>query len=80
MNDPGCSTKDASLQDEAQAWLARLASGSATADDLGALNAWRARSLAHRRAFAEAALLAEFARGCHGGRPLKRGGPLERAR
>ena len=57
MNDPGCSTKDASLQDEAQAWLARLASGSATADDLGALNAWRARSLAHRRAFAEAALL-----------------------
>ena len=57
MSEPGCSTKDVSLQDEAQAWLARLASGSATADDLGALNAWRGRSLEHRRAFSEAALL-----------------------
>jgi transmembrane sensor len=57
MSDPGCSATDVSLQEEAQAWLARLASGSATADDLGALNAWRGRSPEHRRAFAEAALL-----------------------
>jgi transmembrane sensor len=57
MNDPGCNTKEAALQEEAQAWLARLTSGSATASDLGALNAWRSRSAAHRKAFSEAALL-----------------------
>jgi transmembrane sensor len=42
---------------EAQAWLAQLTSGTATAADADALNAWRARSPAHGRAFAEAALL-----------------------
>jgi len=58
MNDLDCGTTEhARLQDEAQAWLARLASGEATAADLGALKAWRVRSPAHGRAFAEAALL-----------------------
>lgn len=57
MSEFECSTKHASLQDEAQAWLVKLVSGSATADDLGALDAWRGRSQEHRRAFAEAALL-----------------------
>lgn len=45
------------LRDEAQAWLAQLTSGTATAADADALNAWRARSPAHAHAFAEAALL-----------------------
>ena len=57
MNNPDYSLEDVNLQVEAQAWLARLASGNATAADLGALNAWRDRSKAHRQAFAEAALL-----------------------
>jgi transmembrane sensor len=58
MNDLDCETTEhPRLRDEAQAWLARLTSGEATAADLGALNAWRVQSPAHARAFAEAALL-----------------------
>jgi transmembrane sensor len=57
MNDLDCKTTERRLQDEAQAWLARLTSGDATAAELGALNAWRGQSPAHGRAFAEAALL-----------------------
>jgi transmembrane sensor len=45
------------LQGEAQAWLMRLTSGTATPGDIEAFDTWRARSPAHRQAFAEAALL-----------------------
>jgi transmembrane sensor len=58
MNELERETTDHSrLQEEAQAWLARLTSCEATVADLGALNVWRTQSPAHGRAFAEAALL-----------------------
>lgn len=58
MNDVGCEmVGHARLQEQAQDWLARLTSGEATATDLAALKAWRARSPAHAEAFGEAALL-----------------------
>ncbi len=50
-------TDTAALRTEAQAWLRRLTSGSATALDADALHHWRRRSPAHAQAFAEAALL-----------------------
>ena len=58
MNDLDCKTTERNrLQTEAQAWLVRLTSGSATVAELDALNAWRSQSPAHGRAFAEAASL-----------------------
>jgi transmembrane sensor len=45
--------------DQALAWIMRLASGRATTDDAEALQRWRAESPMHRRAFAEAKLLWE---------------------
>ncbi|WP_454629938.1 FecR family protein [Bradyrhizobium cenepequi] len=45
------------LRAEAQAWLRRLHSGEATAEDVATLERWRAISPAHAAAFAEASLL-----------------------
>ncbi|MGK6317383.1 FecR family protein [Neorhizobium sp. DT-125] len=45
------------LKREATAWVVRITSGTATADDADALMRWRARSPAHEQAFREAARL-----------------------
>jgi transmembrane sensor len=46
-------------KDQAMAWVMRLTSGQATAEDAEALQRWRDESAAHRQAFAEAKLLWE---------------------
>ena len=48
---------DERLKSEAQDWIVRLTSGSATAADARALNAWCELSPAHAQAFAEAKAL-----------------------
>jgi transmembrane sensor len=50
-------SKGEALQEEARAWLRRLASGAATQADVEALERWRSHDPARARAFAEAALL-----------------------
>jgi transmembrane sensor len=44
-------------RDQAMAWVVRLTSGQATAEDAVALSRWRDESALHRQAFAEAKLL-----------------------
>lgn len=41
------------ISEQAQHWIARLSSGDMTAEQLAAFEAWRTRSAAHERAFAE---------------------------
>lgn len=50
-------TSPETAEDQAMAWVLRLASGQATVADAQALNRWREASDANRRAFAEANLL-----------------------
>ena len=47
------------VKDQAMAWVMRLTSGRATAEDAAALSRWRDGSALHRQAFAEAKLLWE---------------------
>lgn len=44
---------DEQITEQAQHWVVRLASGETTAEELAAFRAWRGRSAAHARAFAD---------------------------
>jgi transmembrane sensor len=50
---------EGAVKDQAMAWVMRLTSGKATAEDAEALRRWRGESALHREAFAEAKLLWE---------------------
>jgi transmembrane sensor len=52
-------TGEGAAEDQAMAWVTRLASGTATTEDAEALRRWRSESPAHQQAFAEAKLLWE---------------------
>jgi transmembrane sensor len=47
------------VKDQATAWVMRLTSGQATAEDAAALRRWRDKSALHRQAFADAKLFWE---------------------